>query len=58
MAKIKLIEHYHKKNLKCRFCGETRSVKYEAKLITAQNLDGEKIHVCNACALVYSANFV
>ena len=27
---MKLIENWKDKNLKCHFCGETRSVKYEA----------------------------
>ena len=59
MSKLKLIPDWNKKNLTCRICGKTQSVKYEVKLITAKNyLDGEKVCVCNKCALIYSTNFV
>jgi hypothetical protein len=42
--KFKLIPDYRNKNLKCHFCEETRSVKYEAII------DSKKVCLCNKCA--------
>jgi hypothetical protein len=60
--KLKLIPNWVEKNLRCWICGTKNSVKYEVKLsanyVGAKNYAGEKVCVCNRCALVHSANFV
>lgn len=49
--------NWHKENLKCHFCGETRSVKYKTKILiidTVPNNEETKMEVCicNKCALI------
>lgn len=47
---MKIIENWQDKNLKCHFCGETRSVKYE--VITLVKDEGLKsVCACNKCVL-------
>lgn len=52
--KIKLIENWRDKNLRCHFCGETRSVKYEKEIFDPV-VDNKltKVCMCNKCALRY-----
>lgn len=49
---MKLIENWQDKSLKCHFCGETRSVKYEA-LTLVKNEGLKTICLCNKCALIH-----
>ena len=45
-----LIPDWNKKNLRCYFCGETRSVKYATEIHDPAFLDGSvKVCVCNRC---------
>ncbi len=44
--KFWLIPEWQKKNFRCHFCGETKSVKYE------MNVDGNNVCVCNKCVLL------
>lgn len=49
---LKLIPDWNKKNLKCYFCEESKSVKYEMEIINPV-IDSKptKVCVCNKCAL-------
>ena len=48
---MKIIENWQDKKLKCHFCGETRSVKYE--VVTFVKNEGLKtVCACNKCVLV------
>ena len=50
--KISMIPNWHKKQLKCHFCGETRSVKYEVDLPKELGKsETQKVCVCNKCVL-------
>lgn len=49
---MKLIENWQDKNLKCHFCGETRSVKYEA-LTLVKNEGLKTVCLCNKCVLMH-----
>ena len=51
---MKYIENWQEKNLRCHYCGETRSVKYEKEIINPI-IDSKptKVCVCNKCALRY-----
>lgn len=50
--KLKLIHDWQNKNLKCYFCGQTRSVKYTTKIQTlSENIKTREVCVCNKCAL-------
>jgi hypothetical protein len=52
---IKPIPDWHKKNLVCHFCGETRSVKYTMKVLVIDPLlgtDTKEVCCCNKCALL------
>ena len=52
---IKLIPDWRDKNLKCHFCGETRSVKYAMKVLVIDPLlgtDSIEVSCCNKCALL------
>ena len=47
---MKIIKNWQDKNLKCHFCGETRSVKYE--VITLVKKEGLKtVCACNKWVL-------
>lgn len=49
-----IIPDWNKKNLKCYFCGETRSVKYEMEIFDpVQDNKPSKVCVCNRCVLFY-----
>lgn len=51
---IKLIENWRDKNLRCHFCGETRSVKYEKEIFDpVVDSKPTKVCMCNKCALRY-----
>lgn len=50
MSKFKLIPDWRQKNLKCYFCGETRSVKYSMTIFDPASNKEIKICVCNKCA--------
>lgn len=47
--KIQIIEDWWKKDARCYFCGETRSVKY---MVVSEDLYNGKLFApcCNACA--------
>jgi len=47
---MKIIENWQDKNLKCHFCGETRSVKYEV-LTLVKNEGLKTVCACNLCVL-------
>ena len=49
---MKLIPGWRDKNLKCYFCGETRSVKYSIKIIHDDCIMHRKVYACNRCALI------
>lgn len=49
--------NWRKENLKCYFCGETRSVKYKTKVIIIDTFPNDEeskkeVCVCNKCALL------
>ena len=47
-----LIPDWNKKNLRCHFCGETKSVKYTTKTTFLPNgILLREVYVCNKCAL-------
>lgn len=49
-----LIPDWQTKNLRCHFCGETRSVKYSMEVHNPIIHDGPtKVAVCNKCALQF-----
>ena len=45
---LKLIENWQNKDLKCHFCGKTKSVKY------ALSRNGAVVSACNECVLKYA----
>ena len=51
---MKLIADWQNKNLRCYFCGDTRSVKYEKEIFDPV-IDSKptKVYVCNKCVLRY-----
>jgi hypothetical protein len=50
----KLISNWRNKNLRCHFCGETRSVKYTMKIFDPiVDSKSTEVCVCNKCALRY-----
>ena len=54
---MKLIPNWHKKNLRCHFCGETKSVKYTMEVLDpVVDYKPTKVCVCNKCALKYNNN--
>lgn len=52
---MKVIPNWPEKKLRCHFCGETRSVKYEMDIIDPV-VDSKltTVAVCNKCALIHS----
>lgn len=50
--------NWHNENLKCYFCGETRSVKYKMKVFIIDAIPNDEtekeVCVCNKCALPMS----
>lgn len=50
-----IISDWQNKNLRCHFCGETRSVKYKTKILIIDTIPNEQnieeVNVCNKCAL-------
>jgi hypothetical protein len=57
---LTLNPNWHKENLKCHFCGETRSVKYKTKIIIIDTIPNDEetekeVCVCNKCALLMSS---
>ena len=54
---MELIPNWRNKNLRCYFCGETRSVKYLIKVFDPV-IDSKPIKVCacNKCALKKGTN--
>lgn len=51
---MRIIEDWRNKNLRCHFCGETRSVKYEREVFDpVVSNKPTKVCVCNKCALLY-----
>jgi hypothetical protein len=54
---MELIPNWRDKNLKCYFCGETKSVKYKTTVIVVDSIpvdsrDAEKeVCICNKCVL-------
>ena len=52
---MKLIPDWRNKNLRCHFCGETRSVKYMMGIFDPVVDDKPtEVCVCNKCALRYN----
>lgn len=51
---MKIIDNWQTKQLRCHFCGETRSVKYEMDVVDPV-VDNKptKVAVCNKCALTH-----
>ena len=47
---MKIIENWQDKELKCHFCGETKSVKYEV-LTLVKNQGLKTVCACNLCVL-------
>lgn len=50
------IPDWRTKNLKCHFCGETRSVKYKTKILEVNNSKvnnkmEREVYACNKCIL-------
>ena len=53
-VKMRIIPNWQKKNLRCHFCGETRSVKYEIEVFDPVISDKPTfVCVCNRFALHY-----
>ena len=53
--KIRLIPNWQNKNLRCHFCNEVKSVKYEAEIFDPVIFDKPvTVCVCNKCALRYA----
>lgn len=53
--KNRLIPNWQNKNLRCHFCDETRSVKYETEVFDPVISDKPTmVCICNKCALRYS----
>lgn len=49
---MKIISNWEKKNLRCYFCGETRSVKYKKEIFDpVVNSKPTEVCICNKCAL-------
>lgn len=52
--KFKIIPDWREKNLRCHFCGATKSVKYEMKILDpVVDSKPTKVCVCNRCATFY-----
>ena len=54
---MKYISNWQEKNLRCHFCGETRSVKYETEVLVLDPIISDKptmVCVCNKCALRFN----
>ena len=51
---MRIIPNWQKKKLRCHFCGETRSVKYEIEVFDPVISDKPTfVCVCNRCVLHY-----
>ena len=51
----KLIPNWQNKNLRCHFCDETRSVKYETEVFDPVVSDKPTmVCICNKCVLRYT----
>lgn len=48
---MKLIPSQRRENLRCYFCGETRSVKYELEIHDFDSDIPKTVCACNKCAL-------
>lgn len=53
---MNFIPDWRSKNLKCHFCGETRSVKYKTKILEVKNSKinnkvEREVYACNKCIL-------
>lgn len=52
--KTRYIPSWLNKNLKCHFCSDTRSVKYEMKLANPESPENFiSVPVCNKCVLLH-----
>ena len=52
--KMRIISNWQEKNLRCNFCGETRSVKYETEVFDPVISDKPTlVCVCNRCVFRY-----
>ena len=54
---LTIIPNWNKENLKCHFCGETRSVKYKTKILIIDTIPNneeteKEVCICNKCALL------
>ena len=48
---MKLIPNWQRENLRCYFCGDTRSVKYELEIHDFTGNFPKVVCACNKCAL-------
>lgn len=48
---MRLIPNWQDRKLKCHFCGDTRSVKYEMKIHDFESPIPKTVCVCSRCAL-------
>ena len=48
---MKLIPNWQRENLRCYFCGETGSVKYELEIHDFESDIPKVVCVCNKCVL-------
>ena len=54
---MNIIPNWKERNLRCYFCGETRSVKYEIEVFDpVVDSKPSKVCICNKCALRYALN--
>lgn len=56
VGSIKLIPDWQNRNIRCYFCGSSKSVKYEKKIFDPV-LDDTKpstVYICNRCALTHN----
>ena len=55
---MRIIEDWWNKNLRCHFCGEIRSVKYEKEVFDpVVSNKPTKVCVCNKCVLRFKDIF-
>ena len=55
---MNIINDWQNKQLRCHFCGETRSVKYELKIRDVESNLPKTVCACNLCALKHSGEEV
>lgn len=56
---MKYLPDWQNKNLRCHFCGETRSVKYTVRIFDPVISERPtEVCCCNKCALLFHKDFL